>query len=126
MRKLAKQTKKSLNELGAKEQINSGAIPLYTGDGIINLSYTIAWGLWDKVKIEHKATENKSFSVTKRILNKIISECNINELPVLQIQLIDKNKKSDEFIILRKKDFKTLLEWTEFLQSENTISKTKG
>jgi len=126
MRKLAKQTKKSLNELGAKEQINSGAIPSYTGDGIINLSYTIAWGLWDKVKIEHKATENKSFSVTKRILNKIISECNINELPVLQIQLIDKNKKSDEFIILRKKDFKTLLEWTEFLQSENTISKTKG
>jgi len=126
MRKLAKQTKKSLNDVRAKEQINSGAIPLYTGDGIINLSYTIAWGLWDKVKIEHKATENKSFSVTKRILNKIISECNINELPVLQIQLIDKNKKSDEFIILRKKDFKTLLEWTEFLQSENTISKTKG
>lgn len=118
-RKLAKESTQSLKKLGAKETINSGAISNFLGDGIISLYQEIIWGMYDKIMVEHKATQKKSFSVTKDILKKIVREAKYESaLPVVQVQLIDENKQSDEYIIIRQSDFKDLINYIAFVQGK--------
>jgi len=90
-RKLAKETSKVTKQFGAKETINSGALNK-DNDSIRQLKFPICWGAWNKVSIESKFTEKLSYSIRSDLLNKVSKEAK-NNLPILHIGFVDKNKK---------------------------------
>ena len=116
MRKLAKQTSKSLKGF-AKETINSGAT-LNDGDAIKKLKHTISWGMYDQIVIEVKATKNKSFPVKRGILSKIKQEARTNGMPVLQILFVIDDKNTEEYVVVNKRDFIDLVDWSGVLSEE--------
>lgn len=114
MRKLGKETTKSIKELGGKETINSGTYG--DGDGEIYLDNSLCWGMYNGISVESKMTEKMSFSVKRDILDKIRKEANRKAyLPVLLIGLLNRGKKNTEYIIIKKQDFMNILDWISYL-----------
>jgi hypothetical protein len=112
-RKLAKETTKSIQEMGAIETINSGSIFL-DGDATILFSHGINWGNYYRAVIESKLTETKSFRFTREVFDKLIKQAR-GALPVLLVGFVTSDKKKNEYIILRKSDFMDMVCWMDFL-----------
>ena len=99
MRKLAKETSKALKSLGATETINSGATQK-NGDGFIKLD-NYRTSIFNGFLIEAKFTEKLGFRITKDTLDKIKKEgYDNNQMGVLLVGFIDKDKHSEEFIMM--------------------------
>ena len=108
MRQLANKEKELLEKLGAKATINSGAT-FGDADGKILLKKPIGFYQYEKLAIEVKATEKKSYSIKLDTFKKLAKEAQqINAMPILGLDISGK-----QFIILQLNDFQDLLEWMQ-------------
>lgn len=85
-RRSRRQESQLANDTGGRVQRGSGSLPWAKGD-------VHKKGFF---KAECKFTRKKSFSVTREILDKIRSECEFNETPVLDVTFVDANGKTDD------------------------------
>lgn len=85
-RRSRRQEAKLANETGGRPQKGSGNLPWAKGDVRKK----------DNFRAECKFTKKKSFSMSREILDKIRSECNFNETPVLDVTFIDDNGRTED------------------------------
>ena len=74
----------------SQAQKGSGALPWAKGDVRKRGAF----------RAECKFTRSKSYSVTRATLDKIRSECSVNETPLLDLQFLDKHGAVDERWVL--------------------------
>jgi len=91
-------------DTGSQAQKGSGSLPWAKGDVRKRGSF----------RAECKFTRAKSYSVTRATLDKIRSECAVNETPLLDLQFLDKHGAVDERWVLIPYDV-----WLEHQQKES-------
>lgn len=118
-RNKAARTTKILASMGATETINSGAT-FADNDAILKTDFPIGNFRYNGISIEVKATNKKSFSVSKELWEKIKKEAAAGyHLPTLVIDLLDGDKT---LVVLDKEDFIDIIE--RLMKNEHTISKS--
>lgn len=85
-RRSKRQEQRLATDTGGKVQKGSGSLPWAKGD--VHKKGTF--------KAECKFTRNKSFSVSRAILDKIRSECGYDETPVLDITFVDTHGRTED------------------------------
>lgn len=87
-----KRERKIAGIIGGRTQVASGAMPWAKGD--IRKK--------GKYRIEHKSCENKSFSLTRDLLDKITSEASYGEMPMMVIEFLNKQtlKVEDSWVVM--------------------------
>lgn len=80
------QSRKLAADTGSRTQPASGALPGAKGDG----------RLMGEFRVESKFTRNKTFRVTRDLLDKISGECGYHEYPVLDIEFKDSNGRTED------------------------------
>jgi hypothetical protein len=85
-RRSQRQERQLALDTGGRTQRGSGSLPWAKGDVRKK----------GKFRAECKFTRNKSFSVTRAILDKIRSECDFNETPVLDITFVDEHGRTED------------------------------
>jgi len=111
-RPLAKETAKSIKQLGGKETVNSG-VNNGDGDFVIDLLHPICWNNFNRVVGESKFTHKKSISIKREVLDKIRKQTGV-ELPVLHIGFVAPTNNK-HYIIIEQKDFRDILDYIEYL-----------
>jgi hypothetical protein len=85
-RRSRRQETRLANDTGARVQRGSGSLPWAKGD-------VRKRGIF---RAECKFTKKKSFSVTRTILDKIRSECDYNETPVLDVTFVGEHGATED------------------------------
>ncbi len=102
MKKKAVRRERALAEsLGGRAQPNSGATPHAKGDVRVR-------GRW---RIDDKTTRNKSFSLTRGIINKIRSECSGSEDFAITIGFLNPRtqKEEEEVVVMDKSTWEEMV-----------------
>lgn len=83
-------------EAGGRTQKGSGSLPWAKGDVRRK----------GKFRAECKQTRSRSFTVTRTILNKIRSECDFDEVPVLDVEFLGPGGRTEErYVVIPYEDW---------------------
>lgn len=96
----------TLKMLGAAQSQESGRI-WDDSDGFIKTGKIGFYG-YEGVLVEVKATEKKSFSVTKDLLDKIYKQA----LQFTRMAILAINFDNKSYVVMRLEDFRDLLDWS--------------
>lgn len=99
MLKRARRTEKGIAEdVGGKQQKNSGALPWAKGDVRKK----------GELRIESKTTRSKQYTVTRRELDKIRGECGLGEKPAFVITFVNRGtlREEDKWVLIPYEDWR--------------------
>lgn len=86
-RRSQRQENELAEDTGGNTQRGSGNLPWAKSD------VTKVFGLF---RAECKFTRAKSFSITKRLINKLRSECDFHEIPMFDVTFVTPEGRTDE------------------------------
>ena len=72
---------------GGKTQRGSGCLPWAKSDVV---------KVFEHFRAECKFTRSKSFSITKRLIDKLRGECDFHEVPIFDISFVSPEGRTDE------------------------------